>query len=77
MIDIGHLKQCVDLWITGTSFTEDNLPHAPIVIHLVRDLLLCLDDHEVTRFDAQQCWWTCPNERADSWGEMINAHQYA
>ena len=51
VIHVGDLKHRVHPWISRSSFTEDDLPHPPIVIMLLWNLPFCLDDHPVTSSD--------------------------
>ena len=74
VIHVGDLKHGVHSWISGSSFTEDDLTHPPIVIQSVCDLLLCLDDDPIASLDAQEYWWTLAFEWTDRCGCMINAH---
>ncbi len=54
VIDVGDLEHCVDPWVTGTSFAEDNLTHPPSVIERLCNPLSCLDDHKITRLNAEE-----------------------
>ena len=74
VIDVGDLEHCVDPWITGTAFAENNLAHPPVDIYLVSNLLRCLNNHKVTSLDAQKRRRLDPLEWTDRLGEMINAH---
>lgn len=48
-VHISHLKQAVDLRITGTAFAEDDLSHPPIALaHLIT-----ANVHEVTWTDME------------------------
>ena len=75
VIHVRHLKHGVYPWITGTSFTEDDLTHPPIGIQLMRNLLCCLNNHKVASLDAQKRWLLGPFNWADRWGDVVNAHQ--
>ena len=76
VIHVWHLEHRVHSWISGSSFTEDDLSHPPVVIELLCTLLCCLDDHPVTSFNAEESWRAYPFEWTDSCCFVFNAHQY-
>ena len=76
VIDVGDLEHAVSSWITSAAFAEDDLTHPPSVIECLCDLLCCLDDHKITRLNAEKSRRTHALQWTNSCGCMINAHQY-
>ena len=74
VIHVGDLEHRVDPGVPGTPLAEDHLPHPPLINLSLCNLLLRLDDHPVTRLDAQKHWWLGPLQWADRPRKMINAH---
>ena len=48
-IDISHLEQRWNLWVSGTAIHPDHICHAPSTIRVG-------DDHRVAWFDVQKKW---------------------
>ena len=56
VIHVGDLEHRVHSGVSSAPFAENDLSHPPIGIGFQSDLLLCLDDHVVTRPDIQERW---------------------
>ena len=57
VIDIGDLEHLVHPGVSGSPFTEDHLPHPPVIHFLLGHLLWDLHDHEIPRFNPVECWY--------------------